>query len=236
MNVRPFSPDVIFSSIPVLLPFLLVTLEVGISSILLGSCLGFLLAWAKTAGRPWIRGATEIYTYTIRCTPSIVLLFVVFYGIPRLWESWFGVDMNDWSRSVFVVITFTLLFGGYISEVFRAAWQAVGTEQTEAAVSVGLSERQAFFHIVLPQAAVVALPNFGNSVINLLKESALAYTIGLIDLIGKGNLMIAQNFGAYGIEIYIACLLIYWGMNIMIEKIFFSVETYLSKGNPAGRT
>lgn len=67
---------------------------------------------------------------------------------------------------------------------------------------------QTFYQVMLPQAALIALPNFGNSTINLLKEGALAYTIGLIDLIGKGNLIIAQNFGAYSIEIYLACMII----------------------------
>lgn len=100
-------------------------------------------------------------------------------------------------------------FSAYVSEIFRVAYSAVPRGQYEAAISVGISGWQAFWHIMLPQAAVLALPNFGNSVINLLKEGALAYTIGLIDMIGKGNLIIAKNFGAYGIEIYLACMLVY---------------------------
>ena len=86
------------------------------------------------------------------------------------------------------------------------------------------------WQVTLPQAAVIALPNFGNAVINLLKEGALAYTIGLIDLIGKGNLIIAQNFGAYGLEIYLACMLVYWVMTLAIEQGFNKLENYLAKG------
>ena len=74
------------------------------------------------------------------------------------------------------------------------------------------------------------LPNFGNSVINLLKEGALAYTIGLIDMIGKGNLIIAQNFGAYGVEIYLACMIVYWIMTTCIAKGFLRLEEHLDKG------
>lgn len=230
MQTRPFSPEMIFTSIPDLLPYLAVTLVVGVTSILTGSILGMLLAWAKLSGHKVIRALADGYTYIIRCTPSIVLLFIVFYGLPKFMEAEFGIDMDDLSRAVFVIITFTLLFGAYVSEVFRSAYETVDKGQYEAAVTIGLSPKQAFFRVMLPQAAVIALPNFGNSVINLMKESALAYTIGLIDLLGRTNLIIAKNYGAYGIELYVACLLIYWGLSLVIEQAFLRMESYLDRG------
>lgn len=230
MQTRPFSPDIIFTSIPALLPYLTVTLVVGVTSILTGSILGMLLAWAKLSGHKVIRALADGYTYIIRCTPSIVLLFIVFYGLPKFMEAEFGIDLDDLSRAVFVIITFTLLFGAYVSEVFRSAYETVDKGQYEAAVTIGLSPKQAFFRVMLPQAAVIALPNFGNSVINLMKESALAYTIGLIDLLGRTNLIIAKNYGAYGIELYVACLLIYWGLSLVIEQAFLRMEFYLDRG------
>ncbi|WP_296961393.1 amino acid ABC transporter permease [uncultured Dialister sp.] len=230
MQTRPFSPDIIFTSIPALLPYLTVTLVVGVTSILTGSILGMLLAWAKLSGNKVIRALADGYTYIIRCTPSIVLLFIVFYGLPKFMEAEFGIDLDDLSRAVFVIITFTLLFGAYVSEVFRSAYETVDKGQYEAAVTIGLSPKQAFFRVMLPQAAVIALPNFGNSVINLMKESALAYTIGLIDLLGRTNLIIAKNYGAYGIELYVACLLIYWGLSLVIEQAFLRMESYLDRG------
>lgn len=159
-----------------------------------------------------------------------MLLFIVFYGLPKLIESMTDYDINDMNRALFAIITFTLLFGAYISEVFRAAYQAVPKGQYEAGVSIGMTPFQTFYQVMLPQAALIALPNFGNSTINLLKEGALAYTIGLIDLIGKGNLIIAQNFGAYSIEIYLACMIIYWIMTLIIEKGFSLLEGVLDKG------
>lgn len=230
MQTRPFSPDIIFTSIPALLPYLTVTLVVGVTSILTESILGMLLAWAKMSGHKVIRALADGYTYIIRCTPSIVLLFIVFYGLPKFMEAEFGIDLDDLSRAVFVIITFTLLFGAYVSEVFRSAYETVDKGQYEAAVTIGLSPEQAFFRVMLPQAAVIALPNFGNSVINLMKESALAYTIGLIDLLGRTNLIIAKNYGAYGIELYVACLLIYWGLSLVIEQAFLRMESYLDRG------
>ena len=145
-------------------------------------------------------------------------------------EAEFGIDMDNLSRAIFVIITFTLLFGAYVSEVFRSAYETVDRGQYEAAVTIGLSPKQAFFQVMLPQAAVIALPNFGNSVINLMKESALAYTIGLIDLLGRTNLIISKNYGAYGVELYVACLLIYWGLSFLIEQAFLRMESYLGRG------
>lgn len=230
MQTRPFSPDIIFTSIPALLPYLAVTLVVGVTSILTGSILGMLLAWAKLSGHKVIRALADGYTYIIRCTPSIVLLFIVFYGLPKFMEAEFGIDMDNLSRAIFVIITFTLLFGAYVSEVFRSAYETVDRGQYEAAVTIGLSPKQAFFRVMLPQAAVIALPNFGNSVINLMKESALAYTIGLIDLLGRTNLIISKNYGAYGVELYVACLLIYWGLSFLIEQAFLRMESHLGRG------
>ena len=230
MQTRPFSPDIIFTSIPALLPYLAVTLVVGVTSILTGSILGMLLAWAKLSGHKVIRALVDGYTYIIRCTPSIVLLFIVFYGLPKFMEAEFGIDMDNLSRAIFVIITFTLLFGAYVSEVFRSAYETVDRGQYEAAVTIGLSPEQAFFRVMLPQAAVIALPNFGNSVINLMKESALAYTIGLIDLLGRTNLIISKNYGAYGVELYVACLLIYWALSFLIEQAFLRMESYLGRG------
>jgi L-cystine transport system permease protein len=76
----------------------------------------------------------------------------------------------------------------------------------------------------------VALPNFGNALIALMKEGALAYTIGMIDMMGQGTLIISRNYGAYGLETYIALALIYWALTIIFERTFRGIEKYLSRG------
>lgn len=230
METRAFDIGMIAQVLPDLLTYLDVTLLVALVSIALGSLFGGLLAWANLSGTASLRWAALSYVYVMRCTPSIVLLFIVFYGLPKLMEAAFRYDMNELHRAVFAIITFTLLFSAYISEVFRAAYTAVPRGQYEAAVSAGLTPFQSFRHVILGQAALVALPNFGNATINLLKEGSLAYTIGLIDMIGKGNLIIAQNFGAYGIEIYLAALLIYWVLVLLLEQVFALVEKRLDVG------
>uniref|UniRef100_UPI0025CE7F2D amino acid ABC transporter permease n=1 Tax=uncultured Phascolarctobacterium sp. TaxID=512296 RepID=UPI0025CE7F2D len=169
----------------------------------------------------------ETYIYMLRCTPSIVLLFIVFYGLPKFLLEVFDYDINDLSRAVFVIITFTLLFAASISEVMRAAYLAVDKGQYEAAVSAGLSPLLALRRIVLPQAAVIALPNFGNSLLSLLKEGSLAYTIGLIDLLGAGQMIVARAYGASALEVYIAVGLIYWLLSLLLAEGILRLENFL---------
>ena len=120
METRAFDIGMIVQVLPDLLTYLDVTLLVALVSIALGSLLGGLLAWANLGGNALLRWFSLSYVYVMRCTPSIVLLFIVFYGLPKLMEAAFRYDMNDLHRAVFAIITFTLLFGAYISEVFRA--------------------------------------------------------------------------------------------------------------------
>jgi len=118
-----------------------------------------------------------------------------------------------------------------MSEVIRSAILAIDKGQFEAAVSVGLTPWQAYRRIIFPQAFVVALPNFGNGLIAILQEGALAYTIGFIDIVGKANLIISSNFNSHALEIYIALAVIYWVISIVIEKVFDLLEKAFSKGS-----
>lgn len=225
--MRPFEPELILSFIADVLPYLSVTLGVAAASVICGSLLGAALAWAKLQGSRPLRWLAESYIYLMRCTPSIVLLFIVFYGLPKFLLEVFDYDINDFSRAVFVIITFTLLFAASISEVMRAAYLAVDKGQYEAAVSAGLSPLLALRRIVLPQAAVIALPNFGNSLLSLLKEGSLAYTIGLIDLLGAGQMIIARAYGASALEVYIAVGLIYWLLSLLLAEGILKLENFL---------
>jgi len=231
--MRPFNPQFILDVLPNLLPFLWVTLAVVAGTIFFGSLLGFLLAWAKASGQPRWRSLANAYTYTIRCTPPIVLLFIIFYGLPKFCLEVFAVNINSYDKIFFVIVTFTLLFAASVSEVMRSAYEAIDRGQYEAAVSIGLTPWQAFYHIVMPQATVVALPNFGNSVINLMKEGSLAYTIGLVDLIGQGQLIIAQHYGAFALETYLALAFMYLLLTLGVEQSFLRLEHAFSQHKKA---
>ena len=227
---RPFYPEKIFPILLQLLPYLAVTFEVMLGVLIVGLVLGFLLAKGSLSKKNWKRKTAGFIINVFRCTPPIVMLFVVFYGLPMLFWAIFQIDINNWSKVFFVVVALGLLFSANASEIMRSSYLAVPQGQREAALTSGLSESQAFRRIMLPQAFLISLPNLGNSMIALLKEGSLAFTIGLIDIMGKGNLIISLNFGAYGIETYIALAIIYWVLTLVIEQIFKLAEKKFSKG------
>lgn len=227
-----FDPIYITDSIPKLLPYIKVTFMVVGLSVLLGTLLGFILAVAKIGKGKIAKKIADGYTTALRCTPSIVLLFLTYYGIPAIAKG-FGIDLDDVDKIVFVVIAFSLMFAAAMCEVIRTSYESIDKGQFEAAISVGLSDVQAYVTIILPQAFVVALPNIGNSLLALIKEGALAYTIGLIDIMGKANLIIASNLNAHALEIYIGLSIIYWVISIIIEQLFLKLEKVFSKGKQA---
>lgn len=226
--MRPFEPHLIPDFMLDILPYLSVTLGVTLTTVVFGCVLGGVIAYLKLYGNKLQRLLANAYTYSMRCTPSIILLFIVFYGLPKFLIEMFDYDINDFNRAFFVIITFTLLFAANISEIMRAAYIAVDRGQYEAAVSVGMSSWQAHYRIVFPQAAVIALPNFGNSLLNLLKEGSLAYTVGLVDLLGAGELIVARAYGASALEVYIAVGLIYYGIAVALEKMCLYLEERFS--------
>lgn len=231
-----FDIHYLWTALPTLLPYLWVTLYVAAFAVLIGSVLGLGLAAMKLSSSRILRVLANGYTTIIRCTPSVVLLFLIYYGVPTFAESLFGLDLQSVNTGVFVVITFSLQFAAMMSEVIRSSYLSIDRGQYEAAVSVGLSPFQAYRRIIFPQAFVIALPNFGNGLIAVLQEGALAYTIGFIDIVGKANLIIANNFNTHALEIFLALAIIYWVLSITIEKIFSLIEKAFSKGKQPLKT
>lgn len=227
---RPFYPAKILEILPTLLPYLSVTFGILAGTMAVGLTLGFFLARARLSKRRWQRKTAGFIINAFRCTPSIVMLFVIFYGLPPLFWALFEIDINDWAKSFYVITALGLLFSASAAEIMRSSYLAVPAGQREAALTSGLTEAQAFTRILLPQAFVVSIPNLGNSFIALLKEGSLAFTIGLIDVMGKGNLFVSINFGAYALETYTALAIIYWVLTIAFERIFKQLEKNFSKG------
>lgn len=220
--VLKFLPEILYA-LPLTLWILIVT-------IVIGSLLGALLAWGQLYGDEVIVSISKGYVFVLRCTPPIVLLFMVFYGLPEFLEWWLGLDVNGWSRTVFVITAMTLLYAATTSEVFKSAYLAVPNGQMEAGLSIGLTEFQTFQRILLPQAFRFALPNISNAILNLLKDTALAYTIGLADIMGAGNLLIGRNIGNYSLETYTAVAVVYWTLALLLALGNQFLENALETG------
>lgn len=227
---RPFSPVQIYKSLVTILPYIGVTFGVVLGTVCLALLLAVGLFCQKQSARCWLRALADGYINIIRCTPSIVLLFIVYYGIPKLALGLFNLNLNFSSKIIYVIISLSLLYSATLAEIIRSAYLALGRQQYEAALSIGLTPWQAVRRIMIPQGLVVALPNLGNSLISLFKEGSLAFTIGLIDMMGAGNLIISRNYGAYSLETYLALAVIYWTLTLIIEQIFLHLEKHFSKG------
>lgn len=224
-----YQPSYIFDVLPQLIQALPLTLWILLMTVFLGSLLGLLLTWAQLSKEKGLAGLARGYIFLLRCTPPIVLLFMVFYGLPEFLNWWLGLDVNGWSRTVFVVLAMTLLYAASISEVFKSAYLAVPKGQLEAGLSIGLTTSQTLIRIICPQALHFALPNISNAILNLLKDTALAYTIGLADVMGTGNLIIGQKMGNYSLETYTAVALIYWGLALMLALVSQGMEAKYDK-------
>ena len=140
-----------------------VTLLIVVVSVAGGLVLGFILAAARIFKIPVLRELAALYISFVRGTPILVQLFVVYYGLPLLVAP-LGVDINHWSK-LFVLVTYLLNDGAFMSEIIRSSIESVPKGQREAAASVGLTTFQAYKRIIIPQAFKIAAPSFGTRVI-----------------------------------------------------------------------
>jgi L-cystine transport system permease protein len=212
-----FQFDYFIKVFPRLLAFFPTTLLITGLSLLFALLWGLVLVGMKLAGNKAAKGFANGYTMLIRSTPVLLLLFLVYYGLPVLFGQ-AGIDISGLSKLFFVVVTFTVELAAYLSEDIKAAYLSVEGGQLEAALSVGMSKPMALLRIVVPQTVTVFIPNFGNSIARTLKETSLVYTIGMLDLIGGGNMLSAFNYGMTRLEIFVAISIIYWVSGILIDK------------------
>ncbi len=214
-----------FEKIPELFLEIIKALPVTVEYVLLafgfGVFFGGLLAIAKLGKNRVLKVLAYGYTTVMRCVPAVVLLFVVYYGLPRI------VPMDTSKKVKFVVITLSLFTAGSMSETFRSAYASIDRSQFEACKSIGMTSYQGFIHIILPQMIRISIPNVCNSILALIKEGALAYTIGLYDLLGKGNYIIGKHLGSYVIETYVTLILIYWPISWLVTVVGKKAELML---------
>ncbi|WP_034444184.1 amino acid ABC transporter permease [Butyrivibrio sp. AE2032] len=219
-----FKLSTFFEYLVKLLPYLKVTFTYAGLSLVFGIVFGFLFAVFKLGKSRILRGIANVYTAIFRSVPPVVLLFLVYYGIPMAAEAITGKSMGRKEPILFVIITVTLLATASLTEIMRSAYKSVDKGQYEAGVSIGLTEIQTFFRIVFPQALLYALPSLGNLVIYLIKEGSLGFTIGLVDIFGKANTLNQNTYSNHILEIYIALATIYWVVAIATEKLLKYAE------------
>ena len=142
--------------------------------------IGLILALMKTSRFTWLSTPAKIFIEVVRSTPIITQLFLVYYGLGAVLANYdLAYLLNAWVAGIAVL---ALNYAVYEAEVFRAGFLSVERGQTEAALSLGLTSRQNFFRIVLPQAVPLMIPPFVNDFIYMLKDSAIVSVISGTEL------------------------------------------------------
>ena len=160
----------------------------------------------------------QAYLLIFRGFPTVVVLFVIYFGIPQL----LGTTVGN-SAAPIAILCLGLKQAAYLVEIFRSAIDAVDEGQVEAGYAIGLTNYQTYRDIVIPQAVRIMLPSLGNSFIGLLKETSLAFTIGVTEMFGEGRLIAAENFRYF--EVYFVVGMLY----VVIIYFYTVLQHYLEK-------
>ncbi len=214
------------------LPRLLEGAALSVQLVIVSGAIGLLLAIPLALGRisrnPLIAAGPYAYIFFFRGTPLLVQLFLVYYGLAQftfIRESVLWPILRDpyWCA----VITMALHTAGYIAEILRGAIQAVPGGEIEATRALGMSRLTALRRIILPRAVQIAWPAYGNEVILMLKGSALASTITLLELTGMARTIIAKTYTP--VEIFMAAGAIYLLLSFVMVQGFRLIERRLNR-------
>lgn len=203
-----------------------VTIQVTILAAAWGTAVAVLLGIASLSRRRLVRAVVRIYVEFMRGVSAIILLFWVYFALPL-----FGIDLTALSAGV---LALGLNLSAYGAEIVRGAVQAVPRGQSEAAIAVNLSERQRLWSVVLPQAAVTALPPYGSLLIEVMKASSLVSLIGLRDITYEAQNMRGLRL-ADPVDIFVAVLIIYFGISLAITLVTRLLERWFGRGLDTGR-
>ncbi|MFC5590573.1 amino acid ABC transporter permease [Sporosarcina soli] len=207
---------------PSLIKYIPLTIGLAVLSMILAIMMGLIIALITNKRIPVIYQLLNIILSFFRGTPMLVLLFLIYYGLPQLFPS-FSV-INSITAAI---IGLSVKNAAYLSEIFRAALKSVDEGQLEACLSVGMTRVQSLFRIILPQAIRNAIPATGNIFIGVIKETSLAFTLGVVELFAQGKMMASASLRYF--ETYLAVAIIYWALTIIYSNLQELMERKMSK-------
>lgn len=175
-----------------------ITITCSIAAILVGLFLGVILAIMKICKVKLLNKIAGIYVEVVRGTPVMIMLCIAYYGATVIGVEYPRIPMFDGActsdRLIAAIIGLGINSGAQICEIVRGGIQSIDYGQTEAALSLGLSNFTVMKKIVLPQAVTNILPSLGNDFVNMIKTSSNATIIGLADLMYVSNLIRGQSY------------------------------------------
>nr|WP_077848947.1 amino acid ABC transporter permease [Clostridium puniceum] len=165
---------------PQVLEGLKVTLEIFTLTLILSIPLGIIVAVMRTSKSLILREISGVYVFIMRGTPLLLQIIVIFFGLPIV-----GVTFDRFPAAI---LAFTLNYGAYFGEIFRAGIMSIDNGQVEGAQVLGLSSKDIFFRIILPQALKTVIPPVANEVTTLVKDTSLVYVVGIDELLKIGQM------------------------------------------------
>lgn len=204
----------VLNSIPYLLQGVGLTLEITLLALILGTAIGLFLALGRVYGGGLIRWFAITYSRIIRSLPLLVILFMLYF---------MGSEIIEISAFWAVVLALAIHTGAYQSEIFRGAIQSINKGQMEAALALGMSKSQGIFSVILPQALRRAIPYWTNEATIVLKDSPLAYVLGIAELMRRGEYVSART--TQPLLTYIVVGLIYLILTYAFTKSMARVES-----------
>jgi polar amino acid transport system permease protein len=204
-------------------PALQTTLELLLYAGTLGFALALLVGFARLSTQPLIAWAALCFTNTIRGTPLLVQIYVLYYGLGSLFAEFPSVRESflwDYLREGFwyVVLALAISVGAYVGEVIKGGLRGVPKGELEAARALGMPWLLMVRRIWLPRALQILLPSLAGETVLLLKSTALASTVAVMDVLGAANFVRSQTLRTY--EPLLATALVYLLLALLIEFLF----------------
>ena len=209
--------ELIKKSLPTLLEGTFITIKLTILIVALGLVLGLIIAFFQTYGNKPLRLLAGIYDRVFRSVPELVLLLLVFYGFPNI-----GFRLSPFYAAV---LALGLRSAAYMAQIFRGSFMSVGSDQLTAAYSLGMGEYKAFIYVIFPQAIRAFIPPFANEYAIILKDTSLAYAIGVVELLRHGQYIIAVEYRPLPIFLVIAA--IYFVLTFGVARFLKMLENKL---------
>ncbi|WP_294402726.1 amino acid ABC transporter permease [uncultured Clostridium sp.] len=205
--------DYILGLMPQVLEGLKATLEIFILTLVLSIPLGIIVGLMRTSKSVILSKLSGAYVLIMRGTPLLLQIVVIYFGLPLV-----GIRFDRFPASI---IAFTLNYGAYFGEIFRAGIQAIDEGQIEAAEVLGITPKDTFFRIILPQAFKTVLPPVANEITTLVKDTSLVYIVGMDELLKIGQIASNRDVSLLPLIVVGAVYLIVIGI---LSKVLKKIE------------
>jgi glutamate/aspartate transport system permease protein len=203
------------------------TLVLGLSSWLIALLIGSLLGIARTLPNRWIAGAAGLYVEIFRNIPLLVQLFIWFFVVPEILPAKLGTLVKAWPALMQQFIAAWLCLGLFtaarVCEQVRSGLNSIQQGQQYAALAIGLTLAQTYRYVLIPRAIRIILPPLTSEFLNIFKNSAVASTIGLLELAAQGRQLV--DYMARPYESFIAVTLLYMLINISVMLLMRWIES-----------